>query len=298
MLNSSHINGMLLINKPESITSSEVINKIKKKFSIKKIGHSGTLDKFASGLLILGINEGTKILNYLIDKDKIYDAVFELGKTTDTLDITGKIENICSSTEPTFEKIKNVIEQFIGEQYQIPPKYSAIKVGGRRSSDLIREGKETKLMPRLVNIYNIDIKSYQYPYLNLIIECSKGTYIRSLARDIGEKLETGAYVKKLIRTEIPPYTLEDSISLDKLLVMENISKVIVKLSEFIRFMPQIFIDDIEKSLLERGKPIPAKVSATGKYFAGLYKGKLFAILRIDVEKNKLCLKTDRLIFDN
>lgn len=292
----NQVNGMLLINKPENITSTEVINKIKKKFKIKKIGHSGTLDKFASGLIILGLNEGTKLLSYLIEKDKIYDAVFELGKTTDTLDITGNIKKV-SDYEPTLDEIKKTLEEFIGEQYQIPPKYSAIKIQGIRSSDLIRSGKDVELVPRLINIYRIEIKSYQYPYINLIIECSKGTYIRSLARDIGEKLKVGAYVRKLIRVGIPPYYLEDAVALEEILDYENIERVIIKLSDFIKFIPQIHIDEREKILIENGSSIPARIPASDKFFAALHKGKLFAILKLGVKNNNLCLQTDRLIFD-
>ncbi len=291
------MNGILLINKPENITSSETIEKIKKKFNIKKVGHSGTLDKFASGLLIVGINEGTKLLNYIIDRDKIYDTVFELGKTTDTLDITGSFEEI-SKIEPSIEDIEIILQQFIGEQLQTPPKYSAIKICGKRSSDLVREGKDIELTPRLINIKRIDIKAYQYPYLNIVVECSKGTYIRSLARDIGVKLGTGAYVKKLIRTAILPYNIESAIDLDKILSLETINKAIISLSEFIKFMPLIFIDEKEKSLLEKGRSIPANILATEKNFAALYRGKLFAILKLGIENKRLCFKPERLIYDN
>ncbi|MCX7991367.1 MAG: tRNA pseudouridine(55) synthase TruB [Proteobacteria bacterium] len=298
MINLSPMNGMLLINKPENITSSDTINLIKKKFKIKKIGHSGTLDKFAGGLLIVGVNEGTKLLNYLIERDKVYDAVFELGKTTDTLDVTGQVEYIPCPSEPPPEILEKVLDQFIGEQYQIPPKYSAIKIAGRRSSDLIREGKDIELTPRLIKIKNIRIKAYHYPYLNIVVECSKGTYIRSLARDIGDRLKTGAYVKKLIRTSIIPYSIKDAVELNKLLELHSLESAIIKLSDFIKFMPKIFIDEDEKKRLENGRSIPAKVSATEKNFAALFKGKLFAIMKLGTENNTLCFKVERLIFDN
>ncbi len=291
------MNGILLINKPENVTSSDVLNLIKKRFRIRKIGHSGTLDRFASGLLVTGINEGTKILNYITDLPKIYDTVFELGRTTDTLDLTGNVEMINETIQPDLETINLQLKKFIGDVMQVPPKYSAIKQNGERVSDMVREGRDVSLKPRPVSIYRINVKGYQYPFLNLIIECSKGTYIRAIARDLGELLGCGAYVKRLVRTDIPPFSITRAIKLDELLKQEEIGKYFIPLNLAISFMPMINLDEREKELLEKGQPIIPKITIYSKNLAALYRGKLFAVMKIRIINNQVFLNPDRLIFD-
>jgi len=212
-----NISGFLLINKPEGMTSYEVVEQIKRITGIKKVGHSGVLDSFANGLLIIGINrEATKKLNEFLKMDKEYVAVFRLGKESDTYDRDGVIkENLVTKT-PTLEEIKKCLATFEGEIEQIPPPYSNKKINGQRARDLIQKGLTVILKPQKIKIYQIEILDYKFPDLKIKISCSSGTYIRSLAHDFGLKIKTGAYVEKLTRTKIGEYELKEAIDLSLL----------------------------------------------------------------------------------
>lgn len=225
-------NKILLINKPPGPTSHDIVDKVRKLTGEKRVGHSGTLDPFAEGLLILLVGrEATKKQGEFMKLDKEYIATLHLGAETDTDDKTGKpIKAQLQTKSPKTEfynthdreysriftkvKIQNTIEKFIGDIEQVPPKYSAVKVGGKRAYKLAREGKKVELKPRKIKIYNIKILSYNWPLLAVKIRCSSGTYIRSLARDIGQELGCGAYVERLVRTKIGNYRLKDTIKVD------------------------------------------------------------------------------------
>jgi tRNA pseudouridine55 synthase len=212
-----NISGFLLINKPEGMTSYEVVEQIKRITGIKKVGHSGVLDSFASGLLIIGINrEATKKLNEFLKMDKEYVAVFRLGKESDTYDRDGVIKENLVTKIPTLEEIKKCLATFEGEIEQIPPPYSNKKINGQRARDLIQKGLTVILKPQKIKIYQIEILDYKFPDLKIKISCSSGTYIRSLAHDFGLKIKTGAYVEKLTRTKIGKYELKEAIDLSLL----------------------------------------------------------------------------------
>jgi len=207
------------INKPPDMTSHDVVNKVRKITGEKRVGHGGTLDPFATGVLVIGITrESTKKLaEVLKNTDKEYIATLELGKTSDTGDTEGKIKNLNKDlSELTKEDIERVLENFRGEIMQTPPSYSAIKVNGERAYKLAREGRKVKLQKRKVNIKKLVIEKFDPPYLTLRTLVSSGTYIRSLATDIGESLGTGAYLKKLVRTKVGTFTLDKSITLSEL----------------------------------------------------------------------------------
>jgi tRNA pseudouridine55 synthase len=207
--------GFILINKPKGPTSHAMINKLRKITGIKKIGHAGTLDPFASGLLIVAIGrEATKKINQFVKLNKEYVADVRLGATSDTYDRTGKIvvnEN-CHITN--LEEIKKVLLSFIGEQEQIPPMFSAKKVNGRKLYDLARKGIEIARKPSLIKIYNIELIKYRWPDLKIKIKCSSGTYIRSIAFDLGEKMRCGAYLEELERTAIGNFELDKANNID------------------------------------------------------------------------------------
>jgi len=216
-MNTKNISGFLLINKPEGITSYEVVKKIKKITGIKEVGHSGVLDPFASGLLIIGVNrEATKKLNEFLKMDKEYVAVFRLGKESDTYDREGVIKENLVTKIPTLEEIKKCLATFEGEIEQIPPPYSNKRIKGQRARDLIRKGLAVILKPQKIKIYQIEILDYKFPELKIKVSCSSGTYIRSLAHDFGLKIKTGAYVEKLTRTKIGEYQLKEAIDLSLL----------------------------------------------------------------------------------
>lgn len=209
------------INKPAGITSHTVVNNLRRFYGIKKIGHAGTLDPFATGVLILLVGrESTKRSDEFMKQDKIYRTKLKLGFISDTYDKDGAIQEYNTNIVPTREQIESVIKQFIGNIEQIPPMYSAIKINGKKMYELARKGEHIDIPPRQVTITRIDILEYAYPYLILDIYCASGTYIRSLGYDIGMKLGTGAYLEELERRQSGEYTIENCYSLDNLPELE------------------------------------------------------------------------------
>lgn len=219
----------LLIDKPKGITSHDVVNKVRRITGEKKVGHAGTLDPNATGLLIVGIGrESTKKLSYLADGDKVYLAEIFFGEERDTGDIEGKIiEKKEVEKPPQKKKIEETLELFKGEIKQVPPLYSAIKVKGKKAYELAREGKSVKLKSRKVTIHWIKLIKYEYPILQIRLKVSKGTYIRSIARDLGRKLGMGAYLKNLKRESINKFNLKDAVRLEDL-TKENFKNYLIK----------------------------------------------------------------------
>jgi tRNA pseudouridine55 synthase len=211
-------NSILLIDKPVNKTSYKTIEEIKTLLKVKKIGHSGTLDKCASGLLVVCTGFATRLSRYFLESEKRYIGIIKLGITTDTLDREGEVIEERELTEIGDESILLLKERFTGEIYQIPPVYSALKIGGKRASDLIREGKDIELPERKVHVRRFDVLKIpeNRSLLKIDITCSKGTYIRSIARDIGIFLGTGAYLDELRRINVGKFSVDDSVSLSEL----------------------------------------------------------------------------------
>jgi len=210
---------ILLVNKPPGPTSHDIVDEVRKITDEHRVGHTGTLDPFAEGLLIVLVGrEATKRQAEFLKLDKEYIATLHLGAETDTDDITGFSLSYTHDRgqKITINDIERVIQKFIGEISQIPPDYSAIKIKGKKAYELARKGEKPKLEPRKIKIYNIKIINYEWPLLELKVQCSSGTYIRSLARDIGRELGCGAYLEKLIRTKIGKYSLKDAVTIDAL----------------------------------------------------------------------------------
>lgn len=219
------MNGVIIVNKPTGITSQDVVTEIRKSMQIKSVGHAGTLDPLASGVLPILVSKGTRISKYLIDHDKEYIATLRLGKQTNTGDITGEVieEKDVPTTALDEENIKDVLESFIGEQDQVPPMYSAIKVDGRKLYEYARMGEKVEVKPRQIKIYaiellNIDVESREFVYR---VACSKGTYIRTLCEDIAKELGTVGTMSALVRTKAGDFTLEQAIDLEKLVTLSN-----------------------------------------------------------------------------
>lgn len=214
----------ILINKPAGWTSFDVVNYIRKQARLKtgnkniKVGHAGTLDPFATGLLIVGIGRAaTKRLDEFKGMKKTYVATVHLGATSDTYDVTGKIEIIVNRQQITDKKtIVPILQSFIGIQLQTPPMHSAKKIGGQRLYKLARQGKVVERQPNEIEIYQINLLEYKWPLLKIEVTCSAGTYIRTLAYDIGEKLGVGAYCEALERTAIGEYKLDRAVTIDKI----------------------------------------------------------------------------------
>ena len=211
--------GVILIDKPAGITSFGVVSRVRKFLTNKygkkiKVGHTGTLDPFATGLMILVIGKECKNAGNYSKLDKTYEATITLGKTSSTGDPEGEITNV-SNNEPTLEEIKASLAKFVGEISQKPPMFSAIKINGQRAYKLARKGEAIELPDRLVNIYSLDLVSYKYPELKIQTHVSSGTYIRSLAEDIGKDLNVGAYCSQLRRTSIDKWSIEEAKSLEE-----------------------------------------------------------------------------------
>lgn len=213
-------NEIILIDKPEGITSFGVVARVRGVLSEKagkkvKVGHTGTLDPFATGLLILLAGRATKRSNEFLKLDKEYVAEIRLGETSTTGDPEGEIQKSYSGEAPDFEEVKKVVQSFVGEIWQKVPAFSAVKVEGRRAYEMARKGLPVETPTRKVNIYNIEILEYRWPVLKIRTEVSSGTYIRTLGEDIGKKLGTGAYLTALRRTRIDKYTVDEGISLEE-----------------------------------------------------------------------------------
>ena len=212
------MDGLLVINKPQNWTSFDVVAKIRNKLNVKKVGHTGTLDPMATGVLVLCLGKATKLAQQITDTNKEYIAEITFGATSTTDDADGEISNLKSQisniTSPGLEKIMQALKKFTGSIMQVPPNFSAKKIKGQRAYKLAREGKEVKLEPRKVTINEIEILDYKWPILSLRIACGKGTYIRSIARDLGQELGVGGYLTALQRTKVGQYTIDQSISIE------------------------------------------------------------------------------------
>ncbi|WP_456401055.1 tRNA pseudouridine(55) synthase TruB [Persephonella sp.] len=257
------MDGILLIDKPEKITSNHLVNKVKKHLRNLtgekiKVGHTGTLDFFASGLMIITVGKGTRLTEYLQKLDKEYIATGELGKITDTYDIQGKIieERDCKIKKDELEKI---ILSFQKEYYQIPPKFSSKRINGKRAYQLAKKGIEVQLKPKLVKIYNVEIIEIKIPFFTVKIHCSSGTYIRSIIKEIGDQANCGAYTVSLRRTKIGKFDVKESLSLDLFLSLnlEEVKEKLINLRDSLYFLPEIKIDNNNKIRFIKGQKISA-----------------------------------------
>jgi len=206
---------ILLIDKPVEWTSFDVVRKIRNLIKIKKVGHAGTLDPLATGLLIVCTGRFTKKINEYMAQEKEYTGTLTLGATTPTYDLESEPRNFKDLTVISDELIANATKQFIGEIMQVPPAHSAIKIGGKRVYELARQGKEVVIEPRKITIMQFDIEKIEMPVVHFRVICSTGTYIRSLAHDFGAALGCGAYLSGLCRTRIGAYKLEDAKSMQE-----------------------------------------------------------------------------------
>lgn len=225
------MDGYILVDKPKGVSSFGVVAKVRGCIKALtgqkvKVGHIGTLDPMATGLLVLVVGKYTKKVPELIGHNKTYNVEVTLGQTSTTGDIEGGIADI-SSVEPTKEQLLSVLNKFVGPQMQTPPAFSAIKVNGQRAYDLARKGKEVKIEPRSITIYSLDLKDYKYPVVKFTCIVSSGTYIRSLAQDIGDMLGIGAYMSNLRRTVIDTFNIKNSTKLDEI-TPQNITQLVMK----------------------------------------------------------------------
>jgi tRNA pseudouridine55 synthase len=251
--------GILLVDKPGGITSYDVVHKVKKKFNCK-VGHGGTLDPLATGLLPLLINDSTKISNYLLNGDKKYGVSCKLGITTNTLDSEGEILEQKEVPHFSEQKIIENLNSFLGKQDQIPPMFSAVKKGGVPLYKLARKGKTIDREPRKIEIYSINLKSWEYPVINFEVSCSKGTYIRQLVHDLGQNLDTGAHVIVLRRLVHGDFNISQTRILEDILSLteENFEKLLISKAQALSFMKSIVVDIKDAKSISHGKSLSSE----------------------------------------
>lgn len=284
------MNGIIIINKPKNYTSHDIV-RIAKKVLNEKVGHTGTLDPNATGVLPLLIGKGTELSKYMINHDKTYEAVLKIGEKTDTADVEGQV---IEKQEVNFEKIKiesveKALQKCLGKQEQIPPMYSAIKINGKKLYEYARKGQKIQIKPRQIEIYEIKLIEINEKQKEIIfkVHCSKGTYIRTLCEKIAENLGTCGYMKELKRTQVGEFKIEDAIEIEEL--ENNAKNNIITVEEYFEDSPQIELSEYKNKLFLNGVQLTFNME-DGIY--RIYKNKNF--IGIGTIKNNL-LKRDIII---
>lgn len=251
------MNGIINVYKEKNYTSHDVVAKLRGILRQKKIGHTGTLDPQAEGVLPVCLGNATKLCDLLTDKTKEYEAVLRLGVTTDTQDMTGEVldEKPVTVTE---DRLREIMMGFVGKGEQIPPMYSAIKVNGRRLYELAREGREVERKPRPIEIYHIDIKKINLPMVTFRVSCSKGTYIRTLCQDIGEKAGCGGAMESLLRTRVDRFRLEESYTLGQIEQLRDegrLDAILYSVDEMFSNYPAVTVQNAFRKVIDNGNNI-------------------------------------------
>tara|TARA_B100000497_G_scaffold4902_1_gene4969 strand:+ start:94 stop:822 length:729 start_codon:yes stop_codon:yes gene_type:complete len=211
--------GILLVDKPKGITSHDVVSKMRRVYHMKKVGHAGTLDPMATGLLLILIGKATKASQYLMSLGKEYTGTVKLGVSTDSQDAEGEITEERPVPELTEEQVKAKIKTFMGDQYQTPPMFSAKKINGQKLYKLARQGKVVEREPRVIHISRFELTTYELPEVSFIVGTSKGAYVRTIAHDLGEKLGCGGHLNELRRTAVGQFRIENATKIEELEVM-------------------------------------------------------------------------------
>lgn len=275
--------GFLNVYKPKGMTSHDVVARLRRVTKIKQIGHTGTLDPFATGVLPIAIGKATKLIEYLED-DKEYVATVQFGKNTKTYDLEGEITETFDR-QVTQQEVFDALKDFEGEISQIPPIYSAIKVNGKKLYEYARKGEEIEIQPRKVFISKIELKEFDYEkqIAKIHIACSKGTYIRSIAYDLGKKLGTGAYLEALERTKAGRFLVENSINLDDFEQFETVCKYLISPLD-IMTLPCYNLSDSESEKVQHGMPVKNPGYNNLDIVFLIYSGKIYAIGKVGQDK--------------
>lgn len=299
------IHGVINIHKEKGYTSHDVVAKLRGIVGQKKIGHTGTLDSDATGVLPVCLGKATKLCDMLTDKNKTYETVMLLGKVTDTQDISGTVLSETSIDKLDEESVKKAILSFVGDYMQVPPMYSALKVNGKKLYELAREGVEVERKARPVTILEIQIKEINIPRVRMEVSCSKGTYIRTLCHDIGEKLGCGACMEELIRTRVSRFKLEDSLTLSQVQELKeagNLDKILVPIDEMFSDYEAITLKEEYMSFVYNGntfmpKHIKQYIELVDGKLVRVYddKGNFIAIYKFI--KEKYIFKIEKMFYD-
>jgi tRNA pseudouridine55 synthase len=254
--------GILNINKPAGCSSRHAVDRVERVVRPAKAGHAGTLDPLASGVLVVCVGQATRLIPYVQRMPKLYRATFLLGRQSATDDVEGDVAEIAGATQPTRNLIDETLPRFLGDIEQVPPAHSAVKVGGRRAYRLARAGKAVELSPRLVTIHRLAIRRYEYPELELDIECGSGTYVRSLGRDLAAVLGTGAVMSALQRTAIGEFQIEEALALEDV-TAEAVAQHMLPAARAVADLPRVTISEAQQTELHHGRPIKMPPTVVG-----------------------------------
>lgn len=274
--------GFINVNKPSGMSSSNVVVKIRKSYNIKKVGHMGTLDPMAEGVLPIAIGKATRMFDYFLDKYKSYRATFQFGMLTDTLDSTGIVVDTTNNI-PTLEMLQEVIGRFVGKFAQIPPVFSAKLVNGVRAYKLARNGETPELKPKNIEITKMEILSYIDGLLTVDITCSSGTYIRAIGRDIAKELNTFCTMTALTRTQSGIFDIDNSFTIDEIVQAEDKSCFITPIEDVFPHLAKIELSDEEFDRLRNGLSIMDRWNIEGYVFAKLDGNLLGVAEKVDGE---------------
>ena len=293
------VSGVLIVNKHAGVTSHRIISACRKLFDTPKVGHTGTLDPMATGVLPILLGRAVKASDYLMMHDKEYVCQMKLGLTTDTEDITGEVLTT-SDAIPDEESVLEACRCFTGKIMQVPPMYSALKVGGRKLVDIAREGGEVERKAREVEIYSLDCEKIDDATYRLDVACSKGTYIRTLCSDIGKKLGCGAVMSSLIRTRTGDFTLDQSVTVDELdaMAFEDRLKLPIATETLFEHLPVVYLNDFYAKLIRSGAPVFQKKlkldMEPGELIRIRHRGVFVALGRSEIEDGKKVLRLEKL----
>ncbi len=274
--------GLLNINKPPGLTSHDVVAAVRRGTGVRKVGHAGTLDPLASGVLVLCLGPATRLSAYVMRSPKRYRAEVRLGTATDTYDAEGRVTGEGPWETLTREQIEAALGRFRGEIAQIPPMYSAIRQGGKKLYELARAGQEVTRQPRRVTIYSLTLVRCELPLVTLEVECSPGTYIRSLAHDLGQTLGAGAHLAGLVRLASGAFRLEDAVPLATLqaaMAEGSWRKYLLPPDLALSDLPAVRVDEEQARLIRHGQAIPVPQASGGEARAYDPQGRLLAIVR-------------------
>jgi tRNA pseudouridine55 synthase len=246
--------GLLNLCKPTGVTSRDVVNRVQRLVKPHKVGHAGTLDPLASGVLVVCLGPATRLIEYVQRMPKRYLATFLLGRQSDTEDMEGMVVEIPHPPIPTEPEVRAALPSFLGCIQQLPPAYSALKVEGKRAYDLARQGETPDLKPRPIEVHSIDLIEYAYPQLTLDIRCGSGTYVRSLGRDIARALGTEAVMSALTRTEIGPFQVSQALSGDDI-TPQSIDRAFIPPQMALGTMPTFKVSEQDEAFLRNGRQI-------------------------------------------
>lgn len=258
----SRYHGVVAVDKPAGMTSQDVVNVVRRVSGTRRVGHTGTLDPLATGLLIVLVGEATKLSEYMVGFDKAYEGLLRLGVRSDTHDITGKLEELPDAPLPSLEQLREATVPLTGTIDQVPPAFSAVKVQGRKLYEYARQGEQVEVESRQVTVPRFDIVSLEGNDARFVIECSSGTYVRSLVHELGEALGCGAVVAELSRTRVADFELSEAIALDRIreLDVDAFGEIVNPMLDTVTSWPMYHITETGRNWIVRGQAIPTALA--------------------------------------